>query len=776
MRSLRWLLLVAILALVAAVFGIYRKQRDQATKHARPMPPTIPLGTLGTAQEYEWGQSENGKPAVHVSAKNSRLGDNNMMELQEVELKIYMKDGQHYDRVRSPLAQFSTTEAKLYAPGEAEITLTVPVEGEPAKALTAIKAAGINFDSRSGKAVTDKPVAFTFDGGSGTCTGAAYDPETHELQLQNGVVLNLHSRNPKAKPMKVEAGDLRYSEKDGVIYLGGWSRLTRDQTLINAGPAVVRLKANDQKQKRLDTVDAPNAAGTDKRPGKELEYAAGQLHVQYNEDGEMEKLNGTNSAKLVSHGNGSVTTMTGNSVDLFFNTDSGESELASALAKGNGFIESKPTPDPKGNTSDTKLLKSDNLDLFMKPGGRDLERVVTHSPGTLEFVPNQIARHRRVLKSSDMDIRYGAKSEIQSFHATNAATETYPSEEEKKKKKANLAVAYTTSKVLDATFDEKAQLKLMKQLGDFRYVEGARKAQADNATLEQDRNVMNLENHARVADESGSTAGDTIELQQTTGDFDAKGHVSTTRLPDEKKTSSDMLDSEEPTQGLADRVTSANHNHLIHYVGNAVLWQASNRIQADRIDIDREKKNLVADGQVISQFEDKKKEDKKKEDKTKADDKKPVGPKKAKPESAAPIFTIVRARHMVYTDADRQAVYTGGTNFFRPGLTVKSASLEAFLNDNKSDEDSRIHHAFAEGGVEIVQATKGRQRIGTSEHAEYYAQEGKIILTGGEPLLKDSLKGNTQGDKLTYFTETDKLIMEGAPKKPVRTELHKKKR
>ena len=767
MRSLRWLLLVAIIALVAAVFGIYRNQRFLAKRNARAVPPPIPLGTLGSAQEYEWGQSENGKPAVHVSAKSSRLTDNNMMELQEVELKIYMKDGKHYDRVRSPQAQFSTAEARLYAPCEAEITLGVPVDGEPIKSLTSIKAAGINFDSRNGKALTDKPVAFTFEGGSGTCTGAIYDPETHELQLQSGVMLNLHSRNPKALPMKVEAGDLRYNEKNSVINLGGWSRLTRDQTIINAGPAVVKLRVSADNQKRLDTVDAPNAAGTDRRPGKQLEYSAGLLHVQYNEEGEIEKMNGSNNAKLVSHGNGSVTTMTGNAVDLLFNTTTGDSELASAIAKGNSAIESKPIPDPKGATADTKILKADLLDLYMKPGGRDLERVVTHSPGTLEFLPSQIARHRRVLKSSEMDIRYGEKSEIQSFHAVNAATETYPSEDDKKKKKPNLAVSYTTSKILDATFDENAQLRLMKQTGDFHYTEGPRKAQADIATLEQDRNVMNLENHARVADDSGSTAGDHIELQQNTGDFDAKGHVSTTRLPDEKKSSSDMLDKEEPTQGLADRVTSANRNHLIHYIGNAVLWQASNRIQADRIDIDRDKKDLIADGQVISQFEDKKKAAAGTPDKTE---------KKPKPEPAAPIFTIVRAKHMVYTDADRQAVYTGGTTFSRPGLNVKSSKLQAFLNDSKSDSDSRINHAFADGAVEIAQIAKGRQRIGTSEHAEYYADEGKIILTGGEPLLRDSLRGNTQGEKLTYFTENDKLIMEGAPQKPVKTELHKKKR
>ena len=51
MRSLRWLLLVAILALVAAVSGIYRNQRIAARAHARALPPALPVGTPGNAQK-----------------------------------------------------------------------------------------------------------------------------------------------------------------------------------------------------------------------------------------------------------------------------------------------------------------------------------------------------------------------------------------------------------------------------------------------------------------------------------------------------------------------------------------------------------------------------------------------------------------------------------------------------------------------------------------------------------------------------------------------------
>ena len=456
--------------------------------------------------------------------------------------------------------------------------------------------------------------------------------------------------------------------------------------------------------------------------------------------------------------------MLGDTVDLFFNTETGESDLSSAVARGHASIESKPALDPKGATPDTKIMKSDVLNLFMRPGGKDLSRITTNSPGTLEFVPNQIVRHRRLLKASQMDVNYGDKNEIQSFHALNASTETDPSEDERKRNKTGLNASYTASNAIDAAFDDKGQIATMKQTGNFHYSEGPRKAQSDYATLDNAKNVMDLVNHARIADDSGATIGDRIELNQATGDFDAKGHVSTTRLPDAKKTSSDMLSKDEPTQGLADHVVSANRNHLIHYLGNAVLWQSSNRIQADTIDVDRDKKSIVANGQVVSQFQDNDNNDKKDAD---------GGRPKTAP--AQPVFTIVKAPHMTYTDADRLALYTGGADFWRPALSVKCATLRAWLNPDDTEADSRLNRAVGDGNVDIVQAAKDRKRIGKGEHAEYYTDEGKIILSGGEPRLDDSVGGSTAADKLTYFTDDDKLIVEGNPKKQVKTHLARKK-
>ncbi|MDQ6706364.1 MAG: hypothetical protein M3Z85_10370, partial [Acidobacteriota bacterium] len=365
------------------------------------------------------------------------------------------------------------------------------------------------------------------------------------------------------------------------------------------------------------------------------------------------------------------------------------------------------------------------------------------------------------LHGDRMNITYGAHNQIQSFRSVNVTTETFPSEvalnAAAKAKKTAPGTAKTSSMNLSAEFDPKTgRMSRMKQWENFRYEEADRQARAVTATLDSEHNIMDLETGARVWDASGSTNGDRIKLAQSTGDFSAEGHVNTSRLPERKSNSSEILDGEEPTQGTAQRMTAENRNRLIHYDGNAVLWQGSNRIQGDRIDIDREKRTLIATGHVVTQFIDQPDEE---------DDKKPP---------PQPIYTVVRAAKLTYTEQDRLAHYTGGVALDRPGLSVKGAELRSILNAKDSDSDSRFEKAIADGKVEIVQIAADRKRTGLGEHAEYYTQDEKIVLRGGDPQLLDSKRGNTRGAELTYFTNDDRLLVSGEPRKPVNSRLHRK--
>jgi lipopolysaccharide export system protein LptA len=422
-------------------------------------------------------------------------------------------------------------------------------------------------------------------------------------------------------------------------------------------------------------------------------------------------------------------------------------------------------------------LKSETIKTKMRPGGQDIESVETQSPGAIEFVPNRPAQPHRWMNGERIQIAYGEKNQIQTFRSNAVTTRTQ--KPRAKDAKEDPPVEVTTSKDLLAAFQpNSSQLAKLEQWGDFRYQAGDRKAKADRAVLDQPNNLIDLTGAARVWDATGSADADKIKLDQKSGDFNAEGNVTSTRMPDKKEQPKDskdktdgkdaggggLLAEDEPLHARAKKMRSSDNNLQIRYEGNAVLWQSANRLEADVVEIDRDNSTLKAHGHVISTLLDKGDDPAKtsKKDATKKSATKP----------AARVFTIVKAPELEYNDDTRLAVYKDGAALDRPDMKVKAKEIRAFLRDDSSD--SSLDHAIADGQVEIVQTAPGRIRNGTSEHAEYFVDDDKIILTGGRPKFIDSLRGTTQGEILTWFSKDDRLLVNGVESQPVKSVLHRK--
>jgi len=234
-----------------------------------------------------------------------------------------------------------------------------------------------------------------------------------------------------------------------------------------------------------------------------------------------------------------------------------------------------------------------------------------------------------------------------------------------------------------------------------------------------------------------------------------------------------MLSGDQPMQAQARKMESSNHNRTIHYEGDVSMWQGANRIQASVIDLDREKRGLVADGNVVTNLWEQPKDEDQKDDRMSGPQNQKSGQKK---KATAPVLTVVHAPHLVYTEANRLAVYSGGVALSRPGLNVKAKTLQAFLSE--SGADSRLERAFADGAVEIVQNSRLATRTGSAEHAEYYTDQQKVYLKGGAPkLVERKLSGKqdvTEGTELTYFANDDRLLVNGSPAKPGQSRIQRK--
>jgi lipopolysaccharide export system protein LptA len=183
---------------------------------------------------------------------------------------------------------------------------------------------------------------------------------------------------------------------------------------------------------------------------------------------------------------------------------------------------------------------------------------------------------------------------------------------------------------------------------------------------------------------------------------------------------------------------TSDGNRQISYEGEAVLWQGSNRIEANRVDIDRSMETLQAAGNVTSSFLD------------------TAAPKGKKKQT---ILTIVKAPELIYTGKQKMAHYKGGVFLQRPGLEVRSHELRAFLKEET--DGTTLDRAIADGSVEILEKEAGRTRRGTGEHGEYHVAQEKLVLSGGSPVLVDSVRGTTRGQELTYFANDGRLLVDG---------------
>lgn len=767
MRRVAPLILLGLLAIIAVVGSTYYARLKQQAGNSPAQPRKLAPGTNIAYHGWTYTHTSNDKTVITMHADDFQEV-NGKDELSGVKLDIFHKDGQEYDHVICAKAEFDMQKDTLYSDGEVEITLGVPVDQPPSGRLMKIKSSGVLVDVKTSKTSTDRLATFEFDRGEGQAVGADYDPNTRELQMHSQVQLTWRGTDPKTIPMKVETAQLDYKERDAKVFLSPWSKLTRGTLAMEGGPAIVTLQDG-----AIRLVETTDAHGADQQPGRNLQFGAPRMSLDFNDNNQVQKITGDSGAHLVATSDTTVTTVNSDHVILDFDITDTESILRTAVAQGHGAMESKPVPRPGVEPAETRILKSDTIWTRMLPGGRGIESVETQSAGALEFIPNRPDQSHRWMNGDKIWLAYGPNNQLESCRSVSVTTRT-----EKPKPpdaKEVPAPELTWSKSLLATFQAN-QLSKLEQSGDFRYQEGDRRAKSDRALLDQPNNRIDLVGAARVWDSTGSADADRILLDQKTGDFTAEGNVSSTRLPDQKpdqkkdsaSNGGGMLSQDEPVHARSKKMRSTDNNLQIRYEGNAVLWQGADRLEADVVEIDRDNNLLKAHGKVRSQLLDKTQDSSKpQEGATAAKASKPPATKEA-----ARVFTIVRAPELNYDDNRRLACYTGGAVLERPNMTVKGSEIQAFLRNDSND--SSLDHAIADGKVEIHQIATDRTRDTSSEHAEYYVDKDEVLLEGGKPTFIDSLRGKTTGRKLTWFSGDDRLLVDGVEKQPVQSVIRRK--
>src|SRR5579862_558630 len=314
MRGARWLLLVAMVVIVGAVDLTYRAQKKVLRNLAPTKPAALSPELNFSAEHYHLRKNSASGTLVEIDADDFRQEkDSSRVEMRGVLLKLYNKAGDAFDLIQSSTATFFSNEDRLYSDGDVEVTLKVPTDGEPKSNLISIRSSGVNFDTNTGKAESDRPATFIFSNGEGKSNGVSYDPTTRDLIMRKDVEVNWHSPGSKAPPTKIEASELWYHEATSEIWMKPWGRLTRQNTVVEGYDSVIHLQ-----DKKIKQVETNRAHGSDDYPNRKLQYAADNVLVDFNDEGEVQTIHGDGNARLASTGEGSETTLTAAHVEMDF--------------------------------------------------------------------------------------------------------------------------------------------------------------------------------------------------------------------------------------------------------------------------------------------------------------------------------------------------------------------------------------------------------------------------------------------------------------------------
>jgi lipopolysaccharide export system protein LptA len=738
MRRLRPLLLLAIGVILALVAGLYYVQRGvqqrQTPAHSEPLPPNTTI----TAPDWVYAKlNEEGVEVVRLAAKSiQEINNPARLLLNQIEVRVLDKDGLTFDRIKTSSAVFDQKAGTLLADGDVEIVTGESAgEAAPARRKVQIKTSGLTFDTTTQRASTDRRATFLFDQGEGEAVGATYDPNIRELAMRSQARVAWRGRGPRSVPMDIRAGEILYKENDSAIVLNSSCQIERGSLRMEGDSAFVFLKEG-----AIERVVAFKAHGSNRpKEGRSLDFAAGTLYVELFDGGEVKSITGEGSTTLSSVDATTRTTVTSDRIELQFEASSGESQLRTAVATGRAVVDARPLA--TAPQRETRVLRSEAVELRMRPGGREIDSLLTRAPGVIEFLPSTPTQRRRRLEADRISVLYGAESHIRSLQATKVATRT---ESPKPANRPAPLPMLTWSRDFTADFEPKSsELARIEQRGDFRFEQGGRKGSSDSATLDSKKDLITLQGGARALDPSGSLAADVIATDQGSGDVTATGNVASTHQADLAAKPTAVISESQPFQARAERMFAPGARKVIRYEGKVVLWQGANRIEAGWAEIDREKHSLAARDNVVCRLVE--------------------APAAGAPQKP-PLTTLIRAPELFYAEETRTALFTGGVTMLRAGLQATSSQLRGVFA--VKDGRSQLDTTYADGQVRIFQKSPDRTRQGSAEHAEYYVSEAKVILYGGTAQFEDSRRGIERGDRLTWYQEKDRLLVEGRQGEP----------
>jgi lipopolysaccharide export system protein LptA len=737
-RLIQILAVVLFIALSAALVISYKSQQ-RAVRRVNQTFPDLRFSkrTVSITQGIRHLQTQGDRRVFLLTASRDELYDDGHHELKDVALEVYGADDQPQGQVRAQTA--------IYEPTQGLVIFREGVVATTSDGLT-LKTERLVYEQPTGIISTQQAVTYERK----NITGAAIGAEIHtrrgheQVFLKRGVEVRIEpvgpngsSASPRSQPILVGCDAASYQNPDAVIHLTGHVSLTQAGEQLTAE----RMDAFFDGQHRLTRVEAHGSAlwqSTAERRSSEvrsdrmefsfdaahrlrLALALGNATANVREPRHRRQLRAPRIEAEFAPAGPSVSRLTGSGrVDVHF----------TPLATGTG-----DPIDKLRASAEEKTLTADSVQLLYREGGREPERAVASGQAILVLLPPPAYKtaEQKTIHAERMEIEfYDDGSLAKTFTATGRVRVEFTPLTESAERLPRTSTSQRLVGQIDRLTQEFSQLT---QSGDFQFTEGDRRATSEQATYDAAAHTISLRGgEPHIWDPRGRTRAQEIALNLETDESVGRGQVTTTYH--NRQATGDAVPFERsgaPIFLAADRVEVKHRMGLAVYSGRARAWQEDNYVTADRIELHRAEKMMVAIGHVQAAFYR-------------------SSPPSQEPASrpATPVF--VSAERMTYLDAERLVRYENAAQLRWNGQQLSADMVTVFL---KADANE-IERAVANGRVALAE----QDRHAYGDQAVYTAVDERVVLTGQPARVEDDRRQITQrGPRLTFLRGSDKVFV-----------------
>lgn len=752
-------------ATVALTFWLTRTQRENQRSVPQALPPNVHQQLSG----YSNTRSDEERRVFTVrAARTLALKDGGTTILEDVSVEIFGREGNRHDILRTGRCEYHPGSGDLFSSGPVQIELnasrqaagtTVRARGGPGPVF--FETSQVSFRQKGSMLATDQPVRFRIGTASGSAQGMTYATKAGWIELKKDIRAEWvpTAKGSDRLPVRLQAGYLRYESSQGeggAATLTGPLEITQGGRRVSADRASLFLDARNRITRAMleghvraaESSRTSEATVSAERVSAETDSSSGELKSIVAEGGV--------AAEALSKGReSSVSRLVGEHIEIHFR---GAHPLPqSGKASGNARL----TLD----SVEQRALTASEIDFDFRPGRWDLREVRTAGAGELSMVPSGPGAGERVVSAGQLVIGLERGTRVRTLSGlsgTHVVFKPAPSAPPRS------PVRESFSERLDAVFNpETRALSDMSQTGDFRFTDGERRATAERARYVSSTQVFEFEGRPRIEDDESRVSADQIVYDLRNDVAEGLGHVQSVHLAESgtphsppplsapalpESTAPEGGDSPWrtwPTHVLADRVVAQKRSQFAHYEGHVRAWHGSTLVEAAWLDVFRMGRRMSA-GEPVSTSS------LQPGTPGQGTDKHRVRERPSQP-------VLIRADRLEVVDSGARASYRGNVQLQSENTVLNADRAEVVFSRARAPELSGIERSRAEGHVRLVQP--GRRATG--ERADYDAAAGKIVLSGGPPVLEDAKRGSTTGQRLTFFIRDDRLLIDGDVKSPV---------